>query len=115
MDQFEITQVENDNVVILKLKGFLDAHTVPQFESSIQKLVLDKQFKILVNLEMLEYISSAGLGVFMGFIEEIRENGGDIKLSNLSERVFKVFDLLGFPALFNFFEKEEAINSFSAD
>ncbi len=116
MNQFEITQVKIDDVVILKLKGFLDAHTVPQFESSIQKLVLDKQFKILVNLEKLEYISSAGLGVFMGFIEEIRENNGDIKLSSLSDRVFKVFDLLGFPALFSIFEKEEeAINSFSTD
>jgi len=116
MNQFEITQDINNDIVILKLNGFLDAHTVPQFENSIQKHVNDKHFNILVNMELLEYISSAGLGVFMGFIEEIRENGGDIKLSNLSERVYKVFDLLGFPALFNIFEEEtEALNSFSAE
>ena len=116
MNQFEITQEIKNDIVILKLNGFLDAHTVPQFENAILKHVQDKQFNILVNMELLEYISSAGLGVFMGFIEEIRENGGDIKLSNLSERVYKVFDLLGFPALFNIFEEEaEAINSFSAE
>jgi len=54
----------------------------------------------------LNYISSAGLGVFMGFIEEIREKKGDIKLSNMSDKVFKVFDLLGFPALYQIFKDE---------
>ena len=62
-------------------------------------------------MQNLDYISSAGLGVFMGFIEEIREKGGDIKLSNLSTKVFKVFDLLGFPALFEIFEDENLAKS----
>ena len=42
----------------------------------------------------------------MGFIEEIRENNGDIKLSNMSDKVFKVFDLLGFPALYQIYREE---------
>lgn len=55
----------------------------------------------------LNYISSAGLGVFMGFIEEIRDNKGDIKLSNMPDKVYKVFDLLGFPALYQIFKEED--------
>jgi anti-sigma B factor antagonist len=51
----------------------------------------------------------------MGFIEEVRSNDGDIKLSNMSQRVYKVFDLLGFPALFEIFEtEEEAIDKFKS-
>ena len=53
------------------------------------------------------YISSAGLGVFMAYIEEIRENGGDIKITNLQAKVFNVFDLLGFPLLFDILDTEE--------
>ena len=50
----------------------------------------------------------------LGFIEEIREKGGDIKLSNLKQKVFKVFDLLGFPALYEIYDEEdEAINKFN--
>ena len=114
MGGFAIEQFEKEGVSILNLSGFLDLHTVPKFEEAIQNLVNERRFRILVNLKNLEYISSAGLGVFMGFIEDIRENQGDIKLSNLSERVFKVFDLLGFPALFEIFDKEEqALNQFS--
>ncbi|RKY86703.1 anti-sigma factor antagonist, partial [candidate division KSB1 bacterium] len=54
-----------------------------------------------------------GLGVFMGFIEEIRNNKGDIKLSNMTDKVFRIFDLLGFPSLYEIFQDEqEAIEKF---
>ncbi len=115
MNGFTVTRTDKDEIAILYLTGFLDLHTVPKFEQAIQALLDEKKYTILVNLKDLDYISSAGLGVFMGFIEEIRENGGDIKLSNLSERVFKVFDLLGFPALFKIFnEEEEAVSQFNS-
>lgn len=107
MSGFEVNRNDRDNVSVLLLSGFLDAHTTPQFEEGLQALIKEKRYKIIVNLNSLDYISSAGLGVFMGFIEEIREQGGDIKLSNLSEKVFKVFDLLGFPALFEIFDEED--------
>lgn len=113
MSGFDISRSDFDKGTSLHLSGFLDAHTVPVFEDAIQNLLKEKIFNIIVNMQNLDYISSAGLGVFMGFIEEIRENGGDIKLSNLSAKVFKVFDLLGFPALFEIFEDENlAISKF---
>lgn len=115
MSGFTVEMQKQEQVAILRLSGYLDLHTVPKFEEAIQKLVNDGVYNILVNLADLEYISSAGLGVFMGFIEDIREHQGDIKLCNLSPRVFKVFDLLGFPALFEIFEQqEEALAKFNA-
>ena len=111
MSGFDISRSDFNNVTALHLSGFLDAHTVPVFEDAIQNLVKENIFNIIANMQNLDYISSAGLGVFMGFIEEIREKGGDIKLSNLSTKVFKVFDLLGFPALFEIFEDENLAKS----
>ena len=114
MGGFTVERQDNANISVIHLSGFLDLHTVPKFEDAIQELVNENRYRILVNLKKLDYISSAGLGVFMGFIEDIRENKGDIKLSNLSPRVFKVFDLLGFPALFEIYDEEEqAINKFN--
>ena len=55
----------------------------------------------MVDCARLSYISSAGLGVFMSFIEEIREAGGDIKLAAIVPKVYQVFEVLGFPALFD--------------
>jgi len=115
MSGFDISRIDHDKYSVLHLSGFLDAHTVPKFETAIQSLLQDDKYKITVNLANLDYISSAGLGVFMGFIEEIREKGGDIKLSNLSQKVYKVFDLLGFPALFEIFEEENQANARYSD
>lgn len=90
-----------NDVECMYLQGFLDAHTAPVLENAIQEAMGKDRFKILMNFNKLDYISSAGLGVFMSFIEEIRNNGGDIKMSNMNEKVFSVFDLLGFPMLFD--------------
>lgn len=106
MENFEVVREDHNAVSILRLRGFLDAHTAPQFEQAIQDLLSEDRTKIIVSMGDLNYISSAGLGVFMGFIEEIREREGDIKLSNMSDKVFKVFDLLGFPALYQIFSHE---------
>ena len=113
MENFEVSREDKSEISILRIKGFLDAHTAPKFEQSIQDLVSEERNKIIVSMGDLNYISSAGLGVFMGFIEEIRENGGDIKLCGMSPKVFKVFDLLGFPALYEIYDKDEqAIQKF---
>lgn len=114
MGGFEIALIEKNQIVTLHLKGFLDAHTAPDLESELQKCISEKKYKVIVNFQELGYISSAGLGVFMGFIEEIRKNGGDIKLTNMSSKIFRVFDLLGFPALYEIFQtEEEAVQKFT--
>ncbi len=43
----------------------------------------------------------------MGFIETIRDNEGDIKLAGMSSKIYRVFDLLGFPTLYDILENED--------
>ena len=88
-------------LTVLALDGFLDAHTAPEFEKAIQSEVDDGHLQLIVDCTRLTYISSAGLGVFMGFIEELRERDGDIKICGLSPKVEQVFEILGFHALYD--------------
>jgi|ERR1041385_1067799 anti-sigma B factor antagonist len=114
MSNFKIDQRETNDINVLDLKGYLDAHTASELEKAFQKLIDGKRYNIVVNCRDLTYISSAGLGVFMAFIEDVRKNSGDIKLSNMSAKVFNVFDLLGFPLLYDITNDEaEAIKKFS--
>jgi len=114
MSGFAVERSDISDISFLNVSGFLDLHTVPKFEEAVQSLVDESRYRIVVNFKGLDYISSAGLGVFMGFIEEIREHEGDIKLCCMSDRVYKVFDLLGFPALFEIVKtEEEAIQKFN--
>jgi len=113
MSDFKIAQREKDSVNVLELKGYLDAHTAPKLEEAFMSLLQTRRFKIVVNCRELSYISSAGLGVFMAFIEDVRKNEGDIKLTNMSAKVYNVFDLLGFPLLYEIFKDEQdAIRKF---
>lgn len=115
MSEFRITNREVGHVNVLELKGYLDAHTAPDLERALQDLIDGKKYRIIVNFQELSYISSAGLGVFMAFIEDVRKNKGDIKLSNMSSKVYNVFDLLGFPILYEIFKEErEALEKYDA-
>jgi anti-sigma B factor antagonist len=114
MSDFKISQREREQVQVLELRGYLDAHTAPKLEEAFQTLLKNQQFNIVVNCKDLSYISSAGLGVFMAYIEDVRKNKGDIKLSNMSSKVYNVFDLLGFPLLYEITKDEtEAIGKFT--
>jgi anti-sigma B factor antagonist len=99
--------VEGD-VTILGLEGHLDAHTAPEFERAIQAEIDDGRVRLVVDGAQLRYISSAGLGVFMSFIEEIREKGGDIKICSLMPKVQQIFDILGFKAIYDMVETRAA-------
>ena len=111
---FEVTNEEHDDIRILNLNGYLDAHTAPQLENAIGQSIQNGKNRLLIDFHKLEYISSAGLGVFMEFIEDIRQKGGDIKMSNLKPKVFAVFELLGFPVLFDILpEREDAYKRFN--
>ena len=88
-------------VHVLDLAGELDAHTAPEFENALQGCLDRDHTRLVVAGDELHYVSSAGLGVFMAYLEPLRERGGDLKVAGLSEEVFEVFDLLGFPLLFD--------------
>lgn len=115
-NDFEIRNQKSGAIEIFYLKGYLDAHTAPMLEDAIEEAINQGTAKLLINFKDLDYISSAGLGVFMAYIEDLRNKGGDIKMAEMKEKVFSVFDLLGFPLLFNI-EKEEqvAIAKFNED
>ncbi|MBI5646987.1 MAG: STAS domain-containing protein [Ignavibacteriae bacterium] len=113
MSDFKVGIRQIEGVTVLDLKGYLDAHTAPDLEHAFQKSIDSSRFNLVVNFRDLAYISSAGLGVLMQFIEDVRKNSGDIKLTSMSPRVYNVFDLLGFPMLYEIYSEEtEAIDRF---
>ncbi len=101
---FTLERTMQDDIAVIRIEGYLDAHTAPQFEQAIQSEIDAGHLRIVADCSKLTYISSAGLGVFMGFIEEVREQGGDIKICSLSPKVKQVFEILGFQALYDLCE-----------
>jgi anti-sigma B factor antagonist len=115
MSSFTIRSRQSGPIEIIEPVGELDAHTASRLEDALKACISDGRYNIIVNCSELAYISSAGLGVFMAYIEDVRSLGGDIKLSSMSSKVFNVFDLLGFPTLYDILDTEQqALEKFSA-
>ncbi len=87
---------QNRGVSILRVSGYVDTTTSPDLERRLQALLREKRFHVVVDLARVEYISSAGWGIFISEIREIREHGGDLKLAGMAPDVREVFDLLEF-------------------
>jgi anti-sigma B factor antagonist len=104
---FALHKSQQDGLSLIAVEGFLDAHTAPHFEKAIQTEIDAGHNRIVVDCEKLTYISSAGLGVFMSFVEELREAGGDIKICGLTPKVRGVFDMLGFQEIFDLVDDQQ--------
>ncbi|MFH1422516.1 MAG: STAS domain-containing protein [Planctomycetota bacterium] len=103
----------NDGIVLISASGFLDAHTFGEMENLIEDLFKKRVYKIIVQLDKLDYISSAGAGVFIGAKGTATSHGGDIVILSPSPNVKEVFDLLGLSQIFPIaYKRESAIEYF---
>lgn len=84
---------------ILSLFGEVDASNSVILDGAIQELVEAGAQSIIIDGSQLEYISSAGLGVFMSYLEDFNDQGISMKICGLSPKVYEVFKILGLDQL----------------
>jgi len=85
--------------IILKLNGELDASTAIGVDEKLNMLIGDGAINILVDGKNLEYISSAGIGVFIAHLEDINANNGNIIFYDINSSVNNVLEMLGIDQL----------------
>ena len=90
-----IKRLQEDGADIIALIGEIDASSSIELDLSIAKSVGEGFKKILVDCSALEYISSAGLGVFMSYIEEFKDRNIKIVLFGMNDKVANTFSILG--------------------
>ena len=85
-------------------------------DEAIDSILRQGNYHIVVDLTKVGYISSAGWGVFISKIKDIRENGGGLKIAGMRPDVRDVFDLLGFGHIIEAHESvDEAVGAFEAE
>ena len=84
----------NGNSLTLHLAGRLDTTTAPELESVVDSSLAGVQ-ELILDLEALEYISSAGLRVIMK-AQKLMNSKGSMKLIHVNDTIMEVFDITGF-------------------
>ena len=112
--RLKIDEREFGDVTVLDLSGQLvldDGDLV--FRKRIHELVDRGRFKVVVDLDKVDYIDSAGIGMIVGKLKTVRERGGDMKLVRLNVRGLRVFGITKLLLVFETFDNEDdAVKSF---
>ncbi len=104
-----------NHISIIKVGGYIDTTTSSELERALNSLLKQGRFFIIVDLGNVDYISSAGWGIFISEIKSIRENGGDLKLVRMVPDVYEIFELLEFHHILDVYDKvEDAVNKFES-
>lgn len=103
----KIEKTETDKHVVLKLEGEVDASNSVELDLAIQQLMAENVKKIMIDGSSLEYISSAGLGVFMSYLEDFQNGDVRFVIFGLSGKVKDVFHILGLDQLLTIEDEEQ--------
>lgn len=95
----EIKKSNDQEHIMIGLKGEVDASNSVELDDAIKEALTSQKKKILIDGRQLEYISSAGLGVFMSYLEDFREDGVAFVVFGLNDKVMNVFHILGLDQL----------------
>lgn len=89
------TKIAGDSLIV-KLRGELDMHSVPQFkEKIVEKMKKNNLKNLILNFKGVKFIDSSGLGAILGRYRYLKKRGGKVALVNLKPQVKKVFTLAG--------------------
>lgn len=108
----EITSTTEEEIHFITVNGDLDASSSILLDKAIKDALAANIKIIIVDCSNLNYISSAGLGVFMSYIEEFEANGVQLVIFGLSEKVKNVFKILGLDQLLNIVKTREEAKAF---
>jgi len=92
----------------VRVDGVIDTLTATELEQVIDSLMKRGRYQVVIDLAGVDYISSAGWGIFISHIKDVRSNDGDIKLANMTPDVFEIFELLEFDKVLQVFQSVDA-------
>ena len=108
----EITEERRENILILRVIGRLDASTSKTMEERLLSIIDSGEGRLVIELSQLDYISSAGLRVFLLAAKRMGNTNGRMILCSLKNAVKQVFDIAGFSSFLNLAAStEEAISN----
>lgn len=104
---------EKGDVVVLSLAGIVDTVSAENLRHGVDRVIKNGINKIVIDMSLVEYVSSGGWGTFTERLREVRRKGGDIKIFGMDPDVYYVFTMLGFNIVLSSFDiLTEAIEDF---
>jgi anti-sigma B factor antagonist len=95
------------DVAIMSVKGRVDSNTAPELDSALANLLNSDRNKIILNLEAVEYLSSAGLRALVRALKDAQASGGDLRLASVSQPIEVILRTVGMLQMFKMYPSEQ--------
>ncbi len=104
----EAIETRSGKVVIIEVRGRIDSNTARAFEEKLLAPIAPADPALVIDCTHLDYVSSAGLRVFLIAAKRIKAAKGKLALAGLKPHVQEVFDVSGFSSIFVIQSSREA-------
>jgi anti-sigma B factor antagonist len=96
-----------DGRVVIEVTGELDVYTAPRLRELLIDLINKGEYNLIVDMEMMEFLDSGGLGVLVGGLKRVRAHDGSLHIARPPERVLRI---LRASTLFNVFPPFDTVD-----
>jgi len=107
MNNFRLSQETRGALTFVQVTGSLDMENYPRLEDLLAVQIQQPHATIVLDCKNLQYIGSIGLGGLIKFSNQSRAQGGELKLVNVPERVYKIITSLGFTRVLQVYQTED--------
>lgn len=97
-----------DGRAVVAVGGEIDVYTAPKLREEITGLVAAGTYRIVIDLQAVEFLDSTGLGVLVGGLKKVRAHDGSLQLVCSQERLLKIFRITGLSKVFEIHESADA-------
>ncbi len=102
---------EKGDIVVVRVKGRLDAASSPQLEKKVNSIIESGHFKLLLNFAGIDYLSSAGMRLMLSISKKLKHLEGKVVACSLNDDVLEVIKMAGFNQVLEIYSsEEEALN-----
>jgi anti-sigma B factor antagonist len=110
----EIKSTVLKRCVLVNINGRIDSATAPQMQEALNDLIEENNYKLVLDLSQVDFISSAGLWVLVNAQKKCKRfNRGELVLASVTQRIHDALDLAGFIPYFKVYEDTaQAVGSF---
>ena len=85
---------------VLRVTGEVDVYAAPMLRERIRELAASGAVHLIADLGPVDFLDSTGLGVLVGGLKRLREDGGSLALVLKTPRILRVFQITGLPKAF---------------
>ena len=110
-----LKEKEQNGVVVLELSGkIMGGPDATLLNEKLHELIDNGKSKVVADLAKVNWMNSSGLGILIGGLTTMRNNKGDLKLANVTERIQSLLIITKLITVFETFNSvDDAIASFS--